>query len=186
MKRKKKANESDVVHEAGHAVAGVLLDRPFEAVSVELRKTTATVNGQLATRVYTVGIVELPGVLERRKADREAGVLDEATAVCNLAGMAAETLAGGTKEEVMRGGSYDAAYVRACVRNGGGSEEKAWETQATYFARAAELLGANWTAVNLVADSLWKHKRLAYEDVKARVEAAREDDAKSRGVTGAR
>lgn len=186
MKRKKKAKDSTAVHEAGHAIASVLLDRPFEAVSLEQRRTEATVSGRPAVLVYTVGIVDLPGVLDQRKADREAGVLDDATAICNLAGMAAEVAAGGAFDAASFGGGTDAAYIRACVRNGGGSEEKQREILASAVARALELLKSNWTAVNMVADFLLKHKRLAYDDVKVLVEAAREHDAKSRGETGSR
>lgn len=181
MKRKKHAIDNEAMHEAGHAVAGVLLDRPFDAVTLERRSAKARVDGRPAVVHYVVGIVDQPGIPERRKLDRENGVLDDATAVCNMAGMAAEVAAGGSVDAALFGSETDVAYIRECVRAGGGSEEEQRETIASALTRAMDLLGPNWTAVKVVADVLLKRGRLAYGEVKVLVEAAREHDARSRG-----
>jgi hypothetical protein len=173
-------------HEAGHAVADLLLGLSFNAVSImpECTMIKTSQNGREIPieKICPVG-VSLPQ--ERKdKNTRElgAGILDLREAISTMAGPQAEAISvGEIDKETNEGAKIDMAYIMMCCRAaifpGIPWEQRppcAMELDIIRILseQAQILLRENWAAVEAVAGALLKRQCLSYSEVEALIKAS--------------
>lgn len=178
--------EREAYHEAGHAVARVLLGLPFVAVSIE-RKTKRgfhVENGRKIPVEYilTEGISWADDYTEAVNADLRAGKLDLREAVAAMAGPSAEAqLVGCIDETAQQGAQNDMQQIGAACRAAmaSGKPPEHWtptEMEGDFIraaaGEAAALLGVHWPKVEALAAALLQHRRLTREQAARIVEGA--------------
>jgi hypothetical protein len=173
-------------HEAGHAVANVILGLPFEAVSIREKRDQGTMlkNGQEVSveLIYTEGLIWSPQWTDSVNKELEAGKLDLREAISAMAGPQAEAmLIGEIDEEVRKAADLDMNGIAACCRIAVSPgvpldrlprsvmEDDILQALAK---QAKELLREKWTAVEAVANELLKRDYLPYSEAIALMNAS--------------
>jgi hypothetical protein len=167
-------------HEAGHAVANVILGCPFDCVSMEKRKETRThyENGEATEYLYIItdGVVWPDDYTEKRNEELFAGRLDLRAAITDMAGPQAEAMIlGEIDEQAQEGARCDTNGISACCRIAsappGASVENLPMCSMEHgiinaiAEQAGELLSKHWDAVVAVANALNSRKRLTRDEV---------------------
>ena len=149
----------EAVHEAGHAVANVVLGRPFLRVSLERRTHPG---GMLLTD----GVIFDEATLADRRRRREAGEIDDADLTADMAGPMAERalLGGRTDDEWRIGADLDFERLRATIRNAGRSGAEG-EIGARLMNRANEVIAQSWAAIGRVSKALLEKGTLTFAEV---------------------
>jgi hypothetical protein len=175
--------KSITYHEAGHAVADIILGVPFDAVSVETKRMSQTHYRDgvpvVMTQRYQDGVSWPKEYSAAVNADLDAGKLDLKLSLAYMAGPQAQAMVvGKMTEEVAYGATLDKWPIIDCCRMAlapKGTTAQQLQTPSVMEGpildalakQAEELLKANWDKVAAVADALNERKRLTYAEVKA-------------------
>lgn len=173
-------------HEAGHAVANVLLGLPFKEVAVESEKKLLLMLGRIMRWDFTVGVVFEEERKMKLRVCFEHGVLDMREGVSFVAGpKAEEMLLGKTDEEWSTGSAADFNGIREVCRVAVTADSQTGKCEmedgivAALCSQAEVLLRKNWAAVEAVANELNRRRRLSFKEVVRIVEGKSRDGVKA-------
>jgi hypothetical protein len=185
------------IHEAGHAVAAILLNRRFREVSLD-SKICYSYEAPDAHAKLVVDEVDY----EADRAERCTGKLDLAWLIINNAGWAAERLAGSSEERADEAAVTDGQNTLIAAFGALGLDpnhvpdiNRDDVTLARRFSFglnmvsrniATDLIRTNWSAVTRTGQALIERKTLSYDDVYMIVmDAKRPEAACSQAVMAA-
>ena len=185
-------------HEAGHAVADVLLDRPFRDVSMRVQRTPEKLpDGRATVRVFTVGVTDEDCVRNQARVERNSALLDLRLLVSSMAGMMAEamhdeTIASPYDHELLDAGETDLAYMDCVIasvprgrrHSASDKDDQAFRGALYRWAsrRALFLLMDHWAAVAAVANALLERETLTWAEVREMVSAVDRSPSAPAGV----
>ena len=168
-------------HEAGHAVADVLLCLPFESVSIRQMHHSSTWSKE-GKEVIIEGVCSEGLTLPQERTDRlirelNAGKLDLRDAISTMAGPQAEAmLVGEIDQEGNEAACLDMNSIAVCCRIAAApgvpfEQVPPCAMESTIIKglaiQAEKLLQENWAAVKVVANELLKRECLTYSEVGA-------------------
>ena len=167
-------------HEAGHAVAGYLLDVQFKAVSILHKKKNGYMieAGQKVPTEFSFseGIIWPEEKTERINSELMTGKLDIREAIVCMAGPTAEALfvGGELDEETRQGAMTDTNYISACCRAAmmPGKSFEAWKPAQmeepiinAIGLQALDLVSRLWDHVQAIARALLRFRYLSFDKV---------------------
>jgi len=173
-----KQNASRIAyHEAGHAVIGVCLGVPFEAVSMKEKRSKGVKleNGQRVPFYYFEGLIRSQEQHDIINGDVYAGKLDLRQAIVATAGPLAEMkFLGIADREAILAFNFDTHGISACckfaVAPSGQIEKLPKSIMEEHVFQALRLqtdmlLQKKWMSIKAVANELLKQKCLSYSEI---------------------